>query len=210
MDDPDQAVDYAPVSESDREIVEALVEGAPGSWELFVARYAGVVRAAVARVLNTHGRARAAEVDDRTEDVFLALLENDRRLLKRYDPRYPLRAYLAVISRTAVNRAVRRKRAGPLSDLQALGLEDSTSGVEVKQARGEVVDALRAELGELSEREQTLLRLYYFDGQDYKAIAAALGISVNSVGAALSRARSSLAKGLRERRDLTESDMKLI
>jgi RNA polymerase sigma-70 factor (ECF subfamily) len=199
------------VSASDREIVEALIEGQPGSWDLFVARYAGTVRAAAARILTAQtGRAREAEVDDRTEDVFLALLEHDRRLLRRYDHRYPLRAYLAVIARTAVHRELRRRRAKALTDAQAADLLDSASGIETRGARAEVLGVVRHELGALSAREQTLLRLYYFEGRDYKAIAAELSISINSVGAALSRARANLAKGLRARKDLTESDLKAI
>ena len=47
--------------------------------------------------------------------------------------------------------------------------------------------------------EQRVLRLFYYESVDYQGIADTLGISINSVGAALSRARSKLAKALKDR-----------
>lgn len=150
-----------------------------------------------------------ADVDDVVENVFVMLLERDGALLRNYDPRYPLRSYLAVLTRTAVHRWLRRRRAKvDLPDpMWGDALPDRTAMAAPEQTtQRELQGAVREVLATLPERDQQVLRLFYYEGRDYHAIGRALGVSVNSVGATLSRARARLARALTEHRDLTESD----
>lgn len=204
----------AKLSGNDAAIVTSLIDGAPGAWEEFVDQYSGLVAAVARRVLKVRGgRPAQADVDDVVENVFVMLLERDGALLKNYDARYRLSAYLAVITRTAVHRFLRRQKAkvNLPDEMWGESLTDpGQAAVSEEQTRGEITGALRDVIAEMSERDQQLLRLFYFEGRDYQAIAEVLRISVNSVGAALSRARNRLAQALTQHRDLTESDWRSI
>jgi RNA polymerase sigma-70 factor, ECF subfamily len=196
----------------DAAVVQGLLDAREGAWDHFVECYSGLVTAVVRRILGAQ-RGRGADLDDVVENVFLMLLENDCALLRKYDPQYKLSAYLGVISRTAVHRFLRRQKVKAdlpdemwneaLPDKDALTVSDAA-------ARGEIQSAVRDELAGLSDREQRVLRLFYYDGIDYQGIAEELGVSINSVGAALSRARAKLAKALTDRRGLTESDFRSV
>jgi RNA polymerase sigma-70 factor, ECF subfamily len=203
-----------PGAARERQVVLALLAGEAGAWDLFVETYAGLVQGAVRKVLFARGvRPDAADVDDCAENVFVMLLEKDCELLRRYDARHPLPAYLAVLARTAAHRWLRRQKAKvDLPDEawgEAVPEPDALTNSEVVTHR-EVCGAVRDSLAGLSEREQTILRLFYYEGKDYQEIAAVLGVSVNSVGAALSRARGRLAEALRGHDDLTESDFRSV
>lgn len=198
----------------DTSIVQALLAGDPGSWDYFVERFGGLVSGCVRRVLRGRGLKPAqADVDDLTENVFVMLLEKDGALLQRYDPRYRLSAYLAVLARTAVHRHLRREKPkAQLPDAMwgdAIP-DDARLSASDRTTHGEILGAVRDMLGTLSERDQRLLRLFYFDNADYQAIAKTLEVSVNSVGAALSRARARLAKALEAHQDLTGSDWRSV
>ncbi len=194
--------------------MRALLDEEPGAWDFFVERHAGLVAGVARRLLRGRGLTGSQpDVDDITENVFVMLLERDAALLRSYDPRYALRSYLAVLTRTAVHRWLRRRRAKvDLPDAMwgdALPDEDAPAAPEAT-TRAELQGAVRDVLAQLPDRDQQVLRLFYYEGRDYHAIAQVLGVSVNSVGAALSRARARLARALAEHRDLTESDWRSI
>lgn len=204
----------ATLTADDARIVRALLAGEPGAWDHFVDSYAGLVQAAVRRVLLGRGlRPDPADVDDLSENVFVMLLEKDGELLRRYDPRHKLAAYLAVLARTAVHRWLRRQKARVHLPDEMWGdamAEEVDLTISDQSTHREICGAVRDSLQGLSEREQQVLRLYYYEGQDYQQIAQALGVSVNSVGAALSRARGKLHDLLRQHDDLTESDFRSV
>lgn len=203
-----------PLNEADRGLVEALLAHEPGAWDLFVERYGGFVAAVVGKLFKARGkRARGADVDDVAENVFVMLLEQDSRLLRRYDPRYKLSAYLGVLARTAVHRHLRRQRANvDLPDeMWGESLADSSAGTASEETVSlEMRSALRGVVSDLPDRDREVLRLFYYEGHDYQHIADQLGLSVNSVGAALSRARARLTKALHSHPDLSESDWRSV
>jgi len=198
----------------DANIVEALLSSEEGAWDYFVERHAGLVVGCVRRILRGRGlRPSQADVDDLSENVFVMLLEKDGALLRNYDPRYKLNAYLAVISRTAVHRWLRRQKAKTALPEEMWGdaIEDrAEETISEGATRVEVLSALREVLEALPERDRRVLRLCYFEGQDYQSIARTLGISINSVGAALSRARARLAEALKRHQGLSESDWRSV
>jgi RNA polymerase sigma-70 factor (ECF subfamily) len=204
---------WAALTWDDPAIVQALLAQQEGAWDYFVERFAGLVSGVVQRILAGCGvRPSGADVDDISENVFVMLLENDSALLRRYDPQHRLAAYLSVIARTAAHRWLRRRRvkAHVPDEMWTEAFADEgrlTTSDETTQR--ELLAAVREEVQGLSERDRTVLELFYYQGQDYQAIAERLGVSVNSVGAALSRARARLGKALQEHRDLTESDLRV-
>ena len=50
------------------------------------------------------------------------------------------------------------------------------------------MEGLKEALARLPARDQRLLRLFFAEGRKYREIAVELGVSINSVGALLSRA----------------------
>lgn len=198
---------------ADQALVESLLAEEPGAWDLFVERYAGLTASVVRRILRTRARsAEPADIDDVTENVFVMLLERDGELLKRYDANHKLSAYVAVIARTAAHRHLRSQKAKADLPDEMWGDAIADSGQETASAETaglELKGALLETLGELSERDQRILKLFYFDGRDYQAIARMMGLSVNSVGAALTRARSKLGTALRAKNDLSDTDWRV-
>jgi RNA polymerase sigma-70 factor (ECF subfamily) len=198
----------------DPALVKALLEGEAGAWELFVERYAALVGAVVRRILRGRGlKGAPSDVDDVVENVFVALLERDGRLLRRYDPEHKLATYLGVIARTQCHRWLRSRKAKVELPNEVWGesLADSEAlPAHLGLARGEAIAAVREGLAELTDREQELLKAYYFDGIDYKELAEKLSMSINSIGAALTRARAKLEAAMKRRTDLTDSDYRSI
>lgn len=198
----------------DVRLVRALLDGEPGAWDLFVERYTAFVAAVVRRILKGRGiKPSAADVDDITENTFVSLLDREGRLLRRYDPAHKLGTYLGVIARTQTHRwlRVRKTKVDLPDELWGESLADS-GAIPAAQglARREALDAIREGLEALTDREKLVLKLFYFDGADYKAIAEKLGISINTIGSALTRARAKLEVAIKERTDMTDSDFRSV
>ena len=182
------------------DLVLRCAEGDEAAWTEFVDGYGILVRALARRMLaRLTRRAADPDVDEIVAEVFLALVRRDRILLHRYNPEYRLSTYLGVICRTEVLRFLRRGRRKP-GDLEEAGrIEDKDSnlgpsGNLIEQERHEKVQTLRDALSKLSERDRLLLTLRYMDGQDDKAIGAALKVNPESVGQFLHRAKRRLAR----------------
>lgn len=201
-----------PSTDDDAALVRALLESEIGAWDTFVERYAGLVAAVVRRILRGRGiRSANSDVDDIVENVFVALLERDGRLLRRYDPTHKLATYLGVIARTQCHRWLRARKARVELPDEMWGESLADSGAipaPVGLARNEALDAVREGLAGLTEREQELLKAFYFEGRDYKDLAEKFQMSVNSVGAALTRARTRLEAEMKKATDLTDSDFR--
>jgi RNA polymerase sigma factor (sigma-70 family) len=174
--------------------------------------YGGLIAGLSRRLLQRRlGRAGESEVDEIAAEVFLSLLRRDRLLLRRYDPRYRLSTYLGVLCRTEVSRWMRRRSREPLS-LEETGpvrgavVEPDPAAGLLEAERRAALEALRAALEELGERDRLLLTLRYLDGLEYRAIAQALGIHEQSVGQFLTRAKTRLARRIPHLQRWLDSD----
>ena len=99
--------------------------------------------------------------------------------------------------RGETRRKVREAAQGPEGEV------DPADGA----AESEIREALEAAREELSPRDRLILVLAYEDGRPHAEIAAVLGVSVNSVGPLLARARARLGEKLRVRpADSTATD----
>jgi RNA polymerase sigma-70 factor (ECF subfamily) len=190
-------------------LVRRCAEGDdPDAWTAFVDRHGGLIAGLARRMLlGRSGRATAEDVDDVVAEVFLALLRRDRLLLRRYDPRYRLSTYLGVICRTAVVRHLRRRRVVSTHEVQA-AVEPAAVDEPPHEGPDRLLTRERLEdaLAELPPRDRLLLTLRFLDGLDYRAIAEAVGVDVESVGSLLTRARRRLAERAEALRDLLADD----
>ena len=165
------------------------------------------------RLLASHGAgASNADIEDITENVFLSLMENDYYLLRRYDSNHKLATYLGVITRTQCHRWLRSRKSVVSLGEEAGAMIADTKGEQQEDqlVRLEARDAVRRAMEALTEREQTVLKLFYYHSANYQAISAEMNLKVNSIGALLSRARAHLQEELKRVSDFTESDYRSI
>lgn len=192
-------------------LVRRCADGDGRAWEAFVDRYGPLLQALARRMLARRiGRVVAdPDVDEVVAEVFLALLRRDRQLLHRYDPRWRVATYLGVICRTAVSRRLGRRRRtwsglDHAAELPARLPPDTPLASLTGDERADVRARLEEEMTELSPRDRLLLKLRYFDGLDYRALAVALAVRPASVGPLLSRARRRLAARVPDLEELLE------
>jgi RNA polymerase sigma-70 factor, ECF subfamily len=197
----------------DKALVQSLLTGEADSWERFVGRYSGFVATVARRLLTVHGAGSSnADVEDVTENVFVALMEKDFYLLRRYDSNHKLATYLGVIARTQSHRWLRsRKNVASLGEEAGAMIADPKAIATADQlVRVEARDAVRRAMEALTEREQKVLKLFYYQSANYQMISAELNLKVNSIGALLSRARAHLQEELKKINDFSDSDYRTI
>jgi RNA polymerase sigma-70 factor (ECF subfamily) len=181
------------LSEIDRNLLSRCLDDKPGAWEDFVDRFMGLV----VHVVNHSAQARsirlsAADRDDLSAEVFLAILKDDFAILRHFRAQSSLATYLAVIARRVVVRQLlKRKSAASLSDVSADAQASDDVGVEKRISDQEEVERL---IQRLDDKEAQVVRLYHLEGRSYQEISNTVGLPENSVGPLLSRAREKMRK----------------
>jgi RNA polymerase sigma-70 factor, ECF subfamily len=183
------------LSDFDRELVQRCLTRQPRAWEDFVDRFLGLV----VHVVNHTSQARSIAVspedlEDLSSEVFAAVLADDYGVLRRFRGQSSLATYLTVVARRVVIRELLKRRIVPY---QAEGhemnnVEDGeAAAAEERIANREQVERL---LEELHGEEADIVRMYHLQGQSYHEISEQIGIPVNSIGPALSRARAKMRR----------------
>lgn len=129
------------------------------------------------------------EADDLTQDIFLKLFSGSG-----YDPsRGSLRTYLAILTRSrAIDRLRSRKiKARSLRRLQRQAHTSSPDVTADALSTAEQSAEVQAALAELSDTQQEILRLAYYEGLSQTAIAKRLNTPLGTVK---TRARRGLLK----------------
>ena len=174
----------------DRQLLERCLESAPGAWQDFVDRFLGLV----VHVANQTAKSRGIRIDDSTRDdlvadVFLTLIANDYSVLRRFRRNCSLATYLTVVSRRVVVRKLIKmaRAAGPAGAVEPIQ--------DALPARIENREEVQRLLTRLDPREANVVRMYHLEGKSYEEIGRAVGLSVNSIGPVLSRARDKMRNG---------------
>ena len=181
------------LSEIDRNLLERCLQAKPRAWEDFVDRFLGLV----IHVVNHTAQARSVRLtpedrDDLCAEVFLEIVRRDFALLRNFRGQSSLATYLTVVARRiVVKELLSRKSASPLGNGPAQHLPDPHPGPEQRLGdREEVARLLEA----LPETEAQVVRMYHLEGKTYQQISSALGMSENSIGPILSRAREKMRR----------------
>jgi RNA polymerase sigma-70 factor (ECF subfamily) len=180
----------------DRELLDRCLARKPRSWEDFVDRFIGLVQHVVdqtceARSLNLSREDR----EDVIADVFVALVQDDYAVLRRFRGESSLATYLTVVARRVAVKELLKRRSQRLASLSsANGSLDDVSDraarrAEKRKAEREQVQRL---LQTLDGIEADLVRMRYLDGMSYGEIEAASGVPANSIGPTLSRAKAKM------------------
>lgn len=162
-------------------LVRASASGDEAAWNELVRRYSPLVMA-----VTRNYRLTAADAQDVSQTVWLRLVENLANL------RQPeaLPGWLATTAQRECSRQVQRGRRVQPVDPHTDGAMQQGTAVEIEAdiLRAELRQALRDGLGELSARDQWLLRLRAADPpKSYAEISQLLGMPIGSVGPTVRR-----------------------
>jgi RNA polymerase sigma-70 factor (ECF subfamily) len=190
-----------PLSDIDRRLLDRCLAHEPGAWRDFVDRYMGLIyhviqHTAYARSMNL----KPEDVEDIAAEIFLAIVDDDYKVLRNFRRTSALPTYLTVVARrVCVKELIRRRREealGHVTASRAALADDSPDEVEPIAAAEEVERMLEG----LPEKEAQVVTLYHLKFLNYRQIAKQLGIPENSVGPILARAREGLRKAVEGRR----------
>jgi len=177
----------------DRNLLDRCLTRKPKAWEDFVDRFLGLVT----HVINHTSRSRSIRLtpqdfEDLGSDVFMALIEDDFAVLRRFRGQCSLATYLTVVARRVVVRELlKRKTQTSLGEVAAEEHNHSTPSPEERISDRDEVERL---LSELNGNEADVVRMYHLEGKSYEEISSSVGMPANSVGPTLSRARAKLRR----------------
>jgi RNA polymerase sigma-70 factor (ECF subfamily) len=182
----------------DRDLLKRCLSHKSGAWNDFVDRYLGLIY----HVINHTAQLRSTplqpeDVEDLASEILLQLVAGDYAVLRQFREKSSLATYLTVIARRICVHELARKWAA--REVQPSGTNGDLNEVEApshaRTRRSENLEEVEKLLRKLSGKEREVVRLYYLEERSYEEISTALNISVNSVGAILTRAREKLRKG---------------
>jgi len=171
----------------DRRLLQRCLESAPGAWQDFVDRYLGLVIHVADHTAQARGQMLDASTrEDMVAEVFLTLIANDYAVLRRFQRNCSLATYLTVIARRVVVRKLMVLSRAPATG----GIPDAIE--ESPLSRIENRDEVQRLLLRLDANEANVVRMYHLEGKSYEEIGQAIGLSTNSIGPMLSRARDKM------------------
>lgn len=180
----------------DRELLDRCLARKPRSWEDFVDRFLGLVQHVVEQTCQTRSLELPREDrEDVIADIFVALIQDDYAVLRRFRGESSLATYLTVVARrVAVKELLKRRsqRHGSLASDDASMGEASERSARRAEKRKEEREQVQRLLQTLDGIEADLVRMRYLDGMSYGEIEAASGVPANSIGPTLSRAKAKM------------------
>lgn len=151
-----------------------LASGDKPAWDRFVARFAGVVHAAINATLRRAGR-DTGDAADLSQDVFARLCRNDFHLIRNYDPlRASVSTWLSLIARSVTLDSLRRHQPS------FTALDDAPEAALAVPA-DEGAQPIQLPAGLLSPRQELILTMLYDRDMDPADVAAELNIDPQTV-----------------------------
>ncbi len=180
------------LSEIDRSLLRRCLERKPRAWEDFVDRFLGLA----VHVVNHTAQSRSVrlalqDTEDLVAEVFLAVVNDDFALLRRFRGHSSLATYLTVVARRVVVRELLKRKT--MSSLKEAGDRTPPTAQDGKhEQRINDRDEVERLLLRLHGPEADVIRMYHLEGKTYQEISSSMGMPENSVGPTLSRARAKL------------------
>jgi RNA polymerase sigma-70 factor (ECF subfamily) len=178
------------------------LRGDKAAWDAFVAAYAGLIYAAVARTLRSDRKHQLRDqIDDAVQDVFLRLVKDDYRLLRSFDPqRASLSTFLTVVARSAAIDGLRKigPAAIPLEHaIWQVPAGDDADPASARPADTPALANLPADL--LSPRQELVLSLLFDRGMDVAQVAQFLAVDPQTIRSTKHKALAKLRQALQAR-----------
>lgn len=182
------------VDMSDTQLWRAIANGHTHALGVLYDRHSGLIYGIAFKVLGN-----AQEAEDLTQDIFLKLANQ-----LSYDPkRGSLRTYLAILTRSRAIDRVRSRRTAQKS-MQRLQREPSNAAASVPMDeifQQELSQEMRAALDQLSDHQQQILKMAYYDGLTQAKIAEQLDTPLGTVKARARRGLIELRRALQNQPD---------
>lgn len=173
---------------ADRDLIDACLATAPGSWEAFLKRFGGLF-AHVADRTARHRRTplAAGDREDLVAEIMLECLRNKAAVLRSFAGHASLATYLTVIARRVTVRHL-------VKDFDAfrLPITDEPAADTALPQRFEDREVIEVLLERLDEAEARLVRLHHLEARSYSEISRLTGLPLGSIGPALSKARGKM------------------
>ncbi len=183
---------------TDVQLWQATQQGQTNALGVLYDRHAGLVYGIALKVLGN-----SQEAEDLTQDIFIKLIDGSS-----FDPqRGSLRTFLTILTRSrALDRVRSRQRESQRQrDNQSLVFQESnhpSSTVSIDQLfQHEQNQEVRSALAQLSEQQQQLLKMSYYDGLTQAAIAERLNLPLGTVKSKVRRGLLKLRQVLQDRLD---------
>ena len=139
---------------------------------------------------------------DWTDEIVQQTWMTAVRRVRRFDPRQgSFLAWLRGIAANLLRNDLRRQRRRPKLQQPADGQIDESGDAELQREGRQRRQRVAAALDALSEREETVLREKYLEGQSVAEIAARWGDTPKAVESLLSRARQAFRRVYDEQGD---------
>lgn len=185
------------LTEIDRNLLKRCIGREPGAWKDFVDRFMGLFVHVIHHVAHSRSiRISQDDVDDLCAEIFVKLVGDDFKVLRRFQGNSSLATYLTVIARRIVVRAMSQRRyAEAMGHVNAhqssLEQADAAAG-SAEQQRVENRDLVAQMMQDLGPREREIVKRYHLHGKSYREISAEIGVPENAIGPTLTRARAKL------------------
>ncbi|MEL6898936.1 MAG: sigma-70 family RNA polymerase sigma factor [Planctomycetota bacterium] len=196
------------LSDVDRNLLDRCLRGDGVAWSSFVDRFVGLMVHVVKHTVESRGlNLREGAREELVADIFTTIIKDDCRVLRRFQRNSSLATYLTVVARRVVVRRLtgsygREVLLNGRSPAPSTNSQKTPAGGEELPDEPSVDDDIinrlanreHAEylLGRLEQSESQAIRMRHLDGKSYAEIATAIGISENSVGPLLTRAREKM------------------
>lgn len=177
------------LSDRDRDLLRRCLEGIEGAWENFIDRYIALITHVVTSSAQVRYSVLPDEMrDDMVAEILLALVDDDKAILRRFRGQSSLGTYLVVVSRRIAMRRLSKLGNAEVAARPLMG-EPASAEQELTVDNTEEVETL---LLKLPESEATAIRMFHLEHRSYGDIGTHIGIPENSVGPLLSKARKRL------------------
>lgn len=172
----------------EEKLVRALRKGEIAATEEMIIKYSPFVSSVIAGIL----KGRKQECEELTQEVFLAVWENRKKLEAG-----KLKAYLAVIARNKAFSLLRKYH-------EELPLEENilifnTENIQLKVEQKELSRLLNEALGQLPKDHRELFVRHYYYGQTICEAAEIMGVNESTAKSWLKRGREKLKEILLEK-----------
>jgi RNA polymerase sigma-70 factor, ECF subfamily len=178
----------------DKSLVDRCRKGDDEAWRELVDRFGQRIYSVA-----YHFTLKREDAEELSQEIFLKIFEN----LDRYDGGFPLIAWIVSLSRNlCIDRYRRKKREKSfrfVSDDAVIPLLRSEDDPSAEALRKERTKMLFSALAEIPEDLAEILVLRDLDGLAYDEIGRALTLPDGTVKSRLFRARTEVAKKIRER-----------
>lgn len=186
-----------PLTEKDRKLVNDLLTGTSGAWNLFIDRYANLIVQVIRHTAHAHSlKLNDDDVDDLTADVFAALIERNMGAIRGFRGRCSFATYLTVVVRRVVLRKLTQRRY-----LQAFGhVQAHQAGVSEASADSggqrhvDARDEVDSLMSRLPHSLKAVVQKFFIEGRSYQETSRILKLPVNSIGPMIARARQLLSQ----------------